>query len=440
VLTRLHAAEVARIAEDIEPAAVIVDSEWLAANGGEWIPATVERIFIVGDTSGLAEGHLALTEFIAGGSDDELPAPTAESIAWVQYTSGSTGKPKGVLTSQGAVGAMVRNAIDEVEFRPEDVSLHTAPISHFSGTVLMDTNAVGALNILESGFELDQVIEYAEGGEVTVLPLVPTMITMLVEELGRRGEPGGRVGAVRMLPYAGSAIQPDRAARAVRFFGEVMTQFYGSSESPLPVTVLHPADHVDEEHLEGISRLASAGRPASNVDVRIIDTDGIELPAGEQGEIEVASEQVSSGYWKQPEATAETFAGGRVRTGDVGCFDEDGFLYILDRRKDMIVTGGFNVYPREVENAISTLPGVREVAVVGAPHERWGEVITAVVAPEPEAELSAEQVIAHCRTSIGGYKVPKRVEFVAELPKSGAGKILKPQLREELWADRARKV
>ena len=440
VLPRLHTAEIAQISDDIEPSAVIVDSEWLADHDDTWIPSSVGLVLIVGDETGLTGRQRGFTEFVASGTDDELPPPDPDSIAWVMYTSGSTGLPKGVLASQRSVGAHVRNGLHEVEFRSDDVSLHTAPVSHFSGTILHDTIAVGGLNVLKPSFDAVEVADIAAAGEVTILALVPTMITMLLEELQRRGEPQGKVGAVRMLPYSGSAIQPDRAARAREYFGEVMHQFYGASESPLPISVLRPEDHVDVQHAIGISRLASAGRPAEYVEVKILDEHGNEVAAGQRGEITVRGDQVSPGYWRQPEATAEVFVDGWLKTGDVGCIDEEGYLFIIDRRKDMMITGGFNVYPREVENAISELPQVREVAVVGAPDKKWGELITAIIAPVPGEHISEDEVIAHCRRSLGGFKVPKRVTFVDELPKSGAGKVLKAKIKDELWAGRDRKV
>jgi acyl-CoA synthetase (AMP-forming)/AMP-acid ligase II len=296
------------------------------------------------------------------------------------------------------------------------------------------------LNVLKQGFEVGEVLDAAGAGEITVLPLVPTMITMLLEELERRGEPQGGIGSLMLVPYAGSAIQPDRAAAAAAYFGETMHQVYGASEVMLPTTSLPPTDHVATTNERGLPRLASAGKPTHLVEVRVVDEDRKELPQGEIGEIKVFGEHTASGYWQKPQETKEAFDDGWVYTGDVGFIDEFGYLFILDRRKDMIVSGGFNVYPREVENVISSLPGVREVAVVGAPDKRWGELITAVVSKVPGAELSADDVIARCRESIGGYKVPKRVVFVEDLPKNATGKIQKLELREELWADEVRRV
>jgi long-chain acyl-CoA synthetase len=441
LLPRLHTAELAQIAADIEPALVLADAGWLATHGRDWIPPQVKDLVVMGEGA-VPGGGIPFEELVASATDDELPVPGAESIAWVLYTSGSTGAPKGVLVSQHTVGALVRNAQHEMpQIGPGEVALHTAPISHFSGGIGAVITAAGGLNILEPGFDAGHVADVAEAGEVTVLPLVPTMITMVLEELARRGEPEGRIGRVKLVPYAGSAIQPDRAAKARQYFGEdAMQQLYGASEAQLPISSLHPRDHVDEPNERGLSRLASAGRPTQYVKVAIVDENRQPVPPGQTGEIATCGDHVSTGYWRQPEATAETFSGGWAYTGDVGYIDEQGYLFILDRRKDMIITGGFNVYPREVENVISALPGVREVAVVGAPDERWGEAITAVISTEPGAELSAAGVIAHCRASIGGYKVPKRVVFRDDLPKGATGKIDKPALREELWMGRKRRV
>jgi acyl-CoA synthetase (AMP-forming)/AMP-acid ligase II len=266
------------------------------------------------------------------------------------------------------------------------------------------------------------------------------MITMLLEELGHRGAPAGRVGNVRVLPYAGSAIRPDRAATARAYFGEAMQQVYGASEAQLPIATLRPEDHVDTVNERGLPRLASAGRVTPRVEVEIVDEHRRPVPAGTAGEIRTRGEHVSAGYWRRPEETAETFAGGWAHTGDVGYLDEHGYLFLLDRRKDMIITGGFNVYPREIENVVSALPGVREVAVVGAPDERWGEAVTAFVSTVPESDVTAEAVLAHCRAHLGGFKVPKQVVLTGELPRTGTGKIEKQALRERLWRGRDRRV
>ncbi|GHE93685.1 acyl-CoA synthetase [Amycolatopsis deserti] len=438
LLTRLHPAELARIAADAEPVAVLVDGEWLSRNGTDWVPPGVRDVVVLGEGD-VPPGCIPFEEFVASGTDDELPLPEPESDAWLLYTSGSTGQPKGVRVPHRAVGALIRNAREVLPgLGPGDAALHTAPVSHFSGGIADVVTACGGLNIHERGFDAARVADAALGGEVTVLPLVPTMITMLVEELSARDAPRGRVGGVRVLPYAGSAIQPGVAARARAWFGDAMQQLYGASEAQLPITTLRPEDHVETRNARGLPRLASAGRVTPHVELEIVDAARRPVPPGETGEIRTRGEHVSAGYWRRPEETAETFAGGWAHTGDVGYLDEDGFLFILDRRKDMIITGGFNVYPREIETVISDLPGVREVAVVGAPDDRWGEAITAFVSPG--SALSAAEVLTHCRARLGGYKVPKSVIFLDELPKTGTGKIEKRLLREQLWRGRERRV
>lgn len=440
LLTRLHAREVAEIAADIEPKLLVIDASWLEENGSDWIPRSIASVAVMGEGAG-PEGAIPLRELVDSGADEEFPELDPDAVFKVIYTSGTTGAPKGVLVTHRTQGAMYRNALDVLpDIGPGDAALHTGPISHFSGGVNEIVAVAGCLNVLEPRFKAGRLIDVVEAGEITVLPLVPTQITMVLEELEKRGEPRGRFGNVKVVPYAASAIRPDRAAAAKRYFGDVLHQFYGQSETQVPITSLPPEDHVETENRRGLPRLASAGRVTRFIEVEIVDEDRNVLPQGEDGEIKVRSEANSSGYWNKSKESADTFVDGWVYTGDVGYIDENGYLFLLDRRKDMIISGGFNVYPREVENVISRMHGVREVAVVSTPDGKWGELITAVVSTRSDAELEPEQVIAFCRSEIAAYKVPKRVELVDELPKNGAGKIQKKEIQDRLWEGQARRI
>lgn len=244
-----------------------------------------------------------------------------------------------------------------------------------------------------------------------------------------------------MVVYSGSPIAPDRLARGRKVFGDVFVQFYGLSETPIPLSALSPRDHAFDPSSPLPDRLSSAGRVNPFVELKIVGPDSKQFPVGEVGEIVVRGDNTMAGYWDKPEKTAEMIdAEGWAATGDLGRLDEDGYLYVVDRMKDTIITGGYNVYPTEVENAISTLEAVQEVAVVGVPNEQWGESVKAVIVPRSGHNLSMEEVVAVCQDNLADYKKPRSVEFVEELPKTGSGKIMRRKIRDRYWAEQKRRV
>lgn len=437
ISARLHAREAAFIINDCRAQIAFVDRHWADALGSmrEAMP-TLRWVVVFDEPAG--EGEVSFESFAGSTSDAPLADPAQPSdLAALLYTSGTTGRPKGAMMLQRTLTAVMRNHLVDLSPVDEtDVVLHVGPLAHMSGVFSWCYFARGACHAIMSRFRpaemLDQIAEYS----VTTLFVVPTMLNQLTAEAERVGFESR---TLRTVMYGGSAIAPDQLQRAVAIFGNVFVQCYGQSEFQLISSMLRPSHVFDPKAPP--RHLASAGRLCPFVEARIIDSEGRPQNPREPGEVVVRSDTVMEGYWEMPEESAKTVdPEGWLRTGDVGFLGDDGYLYLVDRRNDMIVSGGYNVYPREVENAIHGLDGVFEVAVVGAPDDTWGEAVVAVVVPREGATLSEDAIRNWCRTMLAGYKIPKRVLLRKELPKSAVGKILHRDLRNEFWQGRERRV
>ncbi|WP_224270305.1 AMP-binding protein [Haloprofundus salinisoli] len=357
----------------------------------------------------------------------------------VMYTSGTTGRPKGVQHTHGtwlSTALALRDALDQ---RADEVTLHAAPLTHGSGFLVESTVLAGGANHLEDGFAPDRFLDAVESRGVTTVFLAPTMVYKLLDNYD-----GGRdTSSLKNVYYAGSPMSAARLAEGIDRLGDVFVQSYGQMECPMLITLLDHEDH--RRALDGDGdRLASAGREVDVAHVRIVDDEGGDIPSGDPGEVVVTGPHVTPGYLNLPEETEATFSDRWLHTGDIGRVDEAGYLYIMDRKKDMIISGGMNVFPREVEEVVIGHEAVSNAAVIGVPDDYWGEKVTAVVEPRPGVDIDADtlaaEIEARCVGALAAYKKPKTVEVVDELPRSSYGKVLKTELREQYWEGEERRI
>lgn len=364
------------------------------------------------------------------------PNVAAEDIGSISFTGGTTGRPKGVLSTYrgGAFMTMVQMA--EWEW-PEDCRvLVPTPLSHAGAALFVPTLQRGGALYVMQGFSPDAYFDMIEEHRITATFLVPVMIYSLLDSPRAAT---ADMSSMETIFYGASPMSPTRLREGIEKWGHVFFQIYGQAEAPMVLTHLKKEEH----DLDKPERLASCGRPAPWVQLALLDDDNERVGDGESGEICARGPLVMAGYHNRPEATAEAFAGGWMHTGDVGRFDDDGFLYIVDRKKDMIVTGGFNVFPREVEDVMSAHPSIAQVAVVGVPDERWGESVKAVVVVRPGVDASealAEELMALVKEAKGSVQAPKSVDFLDAIPLSAVGKPDKKVLRQRYWGDQARGV
>ena len=437
---RLHPKEFAFIIDHSEARAVILSPEFNEAiiDIRDRIPQARHLITLSG-----AEGELLDYENLISKEPDQFEDAHVQpdDLAWLFYTSGTTGMPKGAMLTHRNLIAMTMNFYADIcpGFGPNDVILHAAPLSHGSGLYALPNIAKAAANIiLESkSFDPELVFRTIQEYGVTNMFGAPTMVKMMVDSpaLERFDH-----SSLKALNYGGAPMLAEDMKEAIAKLGPCLVQLFGQAESPMTITGLPHQDHVLEGTPEQMKRLASAGFPRTDVEVKIFDASDNELPPGEMGEIVTRSDLVMKGYWRNPEVTVETLRNGWLHTGDVGYMDESGYLFIMDRSKDMIISGGENVYPREIEEVLVRHQAVREVAVIGVPDPKWGEAIKAVVSLSPGQSATEEELISFCKDNIASYKKPKSVDFVDELPKNNYGKILKRELRAKYWEDKERKV
>ena len=363
-----------------------------------------------------------LVGMIAGGDDSPcLIERTLDDVFRLGYTGGTTGRPKAVvLQNRGELAELSAFLMDLVpELKPGDTFLHAAPIAHASGAFFLPSLVRGVRTVIMPKFDPVEFVDLAVREQAGFTFLVPTMLAMIMEVPGLKDEP---LDFTRIC-YGASPMAPGLLERAQQRFGRVFAQSYGQAESPMVITCLRPEDH---------DRIGAAGRPFTFVECAVFDDDDNPLPPGEIGEIVCRGPQLMMEYWNRPEETAEVMRNGWLHTGDIGRMDEDGFYYLLDRKHDLLISGGYNVYPREVEDVLLAFDGVVEAAVVGLPDEKWGDRVHAVVAGRDD--LDVEALGAYAKETLADFKRPRGIDIWPELPKSAANKILRREVREKLVA------
>src|SRR3979490_2920324 len=419
---KLHGREAAWICSDAGAKLTFVSDDTIAAllEAKSELPAAM--------ITRSMDGSAFLT--MRGGEGTPPPFPReTNDLAWLFYTSGTTGRPKGVMLSHGNLLAMSLCYLADVDqATPNDASRYAAPISHGAGLYNFPHVRMGGRHVIPEsrGFDPDEVLNLGRQLDNVVIFAAPTMVRRLVDAAKKRGENGE---GIRTIIYGGGPMYLTDIRDAIATMGQRFVQIYGQGESPMTITSLSREWHSRTDHPRYLERLASVGSAQSAMSVRITDADGNPLPAGETGEVEAKGTAVMLGYWNNPKANAETLKDGWLRTGDVGRLDDDGFLTLSDRSKDVIISGGTNIYPREVEEALLTHPDVREVSAIGVPDPDWGEIVVACVVLEDGAAADDARFDAHCLASIARFKRPKRYVYLDALPKNNYGKVLKTELR-----------
>jgi acyl-CoA synthetase (AMP-forming)/AMP-acid ligase II len=432
---RLKAPEAAHIINDSESKVLFVDQEHvdIARSIREDIPVVRHFICLNGSPSDM----ISYNDFVASASPEDPGVDVAETdILGLAYTSGTSALPKGVVRTHGDVLVTDVLQVRDTRYKYDDIYLGVLPLFHVAMLhVQFSLYMIGATQYIMR-FEPKAVMETIEKYKITVFVAVPTMVITLMEH---PDFPRYDLSSLRVLMYTGSPMPAELGKMAWQAFGPILFQMYGATEGG--GTLLKSEDHaraLSNPSMEHI--LSSAGRPMIGAELKIVDDNDNEVGVGTMGEICFSTKGMPNRYWKKPEETAETFKNGWFHTGDMGKMDEEGYVYILDRKKDIIISGAENISAREVENIIYTHPAVLECAVIGVPNEKWGEEVKAIIVLKQGMKVTLEEIIEYCQSRMAGYKRPRTAEVWDELPKNPSGKILKRQMRERYWIGQTRRV
>lgn len=371
---------------------------------------------------------------------DSSPVPQrreglADELAFLGNTGGTTGRSKGVMLSNGNWQALVASLVASMPMQAPPVNCVAAPMTHAAGPLALASMALGGTVVVLPAFDAGAVLDAIERHRVTYMFLPPTAVYMLLDhpDVGSRD-----LSSLQYISYAGAPMSIERLKQAIAVFGPVMNASFGQTEAPMCVTALPPHAHLDASG--ELAHPGSCGRPNLFSRVEIMDEDGTILGPGERGEIVVRGPLVMQGYYRNPEATAEVSRFGWHHTGDIGVRDAEGFFYVVDRKKDMIISGGFNIYPAEVEDGLLAHPSVAQCAVIGVPHDKWGEEVVAFVEVRPGTVFDPAAIAAFMRDRMGPVKTPKRIEAIDALPRTNAGKISRAELRKPFWNEAGRAI
>ncbi len=412
--------------------------------GAEYVRQIPDRSRIPGVKRFIAvnerqDGWLDYEAVVAeGGTEASRDDVDNHELGHIVFTSGTTGKPKGIMWARDSYLLVARNILLDIlrDLGPNDVFLGLQPIYHAVSSFVLPCWIRGTAQVITSGFDAETVLPLIQRENVTVIKTIPTLINRYIAHPDVRSYDFGKV---RSIIYGASPIATDKLKQAITVFGRVFTQNYGQSEVPLTICCLQKEEHVTEGTAEETAPLASVGRPYSMVKLKVVGEGGEEVPAGTPGEIVVRSDHAMIGYLNRPEETSAKLVDGWIHTGDIGRI-ENGYVYLMDRKGEMIISGGLNVYPTEVEQVVNEHPAVDEACVFGVPDEKWQEAVKAVVVLKPGFEAEEDDIIEFCRSRLAAYKRPQSIDFVDRLPKNAQGKVLRRDLRAPYWANYTRPI